>query len=217
MNLAGLSQPWQYVQNYPILFAQNNELAGSLIVSQNVSQTNTKKILPILIEVLAESVAQPIHTLWNRSIETNLTTLGPVIINYNGHGKESRLSSGFQSLILVAFVGYYRCNYDIHNWELIIQMLQENYTDIEPITRSLLIDDAFYLVKNGHLNYSILIGLIKCWYSYEIEYLPWLTLLNNLDTFYQQAYDLSIFSEFKVSPNAQIKILEFVLRLLLLL
>lgn len=100
--------------------------------------------------------------------------------------------------------GYFRTNYDVHNWQLIINLLKENYTDTDPITRALLIDDAFDMAKNGHLNYSILINLVNCW-TQETQYLPWSALLDNLDFIYQYTSDLVIFKRVKVKHNFELQ------------
>lgn len=72
------------------------------------------------------------------------------------------------------------------------------------ITRSVIIDDAFNLAQNGHLNYSILIDLVDCWRSQETEYLPWKILLDNLNTIYQYAADLPVFKDMKVGRACRV-------------
>ncbi|XP_063609327.1 LOW QUALITY PROTEIN: aminopeptidase N-like [Penaeus indicus] len=68
--------------------------------------------------------------------------------------------------------GYYRVNYDDHNWNLIIQQLKKDHRVISPINRAQIIDDAMNFAKAGRLSYDIAIGV----YAYlrnEEEYLPW--------------------------------------------
>ncbi|XP_037798461.1 aminopeptidase N-like [Penaeus monodon] len=75
--------------------------------------------------------------------------------------------------------GYYRVNYDDHNWNLIIQQLKKDHRVICPINRAQIIDDAMNLAKAGHLSYKIAIGV----YAYlrnEGEYLPWVTGVETL-------------------------------------
>ncbi|XP_037798468.1 aminopeptidase N-like [Penaeus monodon] len=75
--------------------------------------------------------------------------------------------------------GYYRVNYDDHNWNLIIQQLKKDHRVISPINRAQIINDAMNVAKAGRLNYDIAIGV----YAYlrnEEEYLPWATGVSEL-------------------------------------
>ncbi|XP_047472757.1 aminopeptidase N-like isoform X1 [Penaeus chinensis] len=81
--------------------------------------------------------------------------------------------------------GYYRVNYDEHNWGLLIQQLKDDHEVIHVINRAQIIDDAMNLARNecilptGHLNYTIAFDV----YSYlgkETAFPPWLTAINNL-------------------------------------
>lgn len=68
-----------------------------------------------------------------------------------------------ESWILVNFEsnGYYRVNYDQHNWELLAKQLLLNHTVIPTITRAQLIDDAFTLGHSKIISYEIAAGLIE--------------------------------------------------------
>ncbi|XP_037773440.1 aminopeptidase N-like [Penaeus monodon] len=75
--------------------------------------------------------------------------------------------------------GYYRVNYDDHNWNLIIQQLKKDHRVINPINRAQIIDDAMSVAKAGRLSYDIAIDV----YAYlrnEEEYLPWATGVSEL-------------------------------------
>ncbi|XP_063593106.1 aminopeptidase N-like [Penaeus indicus] len=75
--------------------------------------------------------------------------------------------------------GYYRVNYDDHNWNLIIQQLKKDHQVICPVNRGQIINDAMNLARAGHLSYKIAIDA----YAYlrkEDEYLPWTTGVNQL-------------------------------------
>ncbi|XP_047472166.1 aminopeptidase N-like [Penaeus chinensis] len=75
--------------------------------------------------------------------------------------------------------GYYRVNYEAHNWNLIIQQLKKDHRVICPMNRAQIIDDAMNVAKAGRLSYDIAIGV----YAYlrnEEEYLPWATGVSEL-------------------------------------
>ncbi|ROT72062.1 putative aminopeptidase N [Penaeus vannamei] len=75
--------------------------------------------------------------------------------------------------------GYYRVNYDDHNWNLLIQQLKDDHELINVVNRGQIIDDAMNLAKAGRLSYETALGL----YAYlwkEIEYLPWSVAVGEL-------------------------------------
>merc|ERR1712212_421769 len=76
--------------------------------------------------------------------------------------------------------GYYRVNYDDHNWNLLIQQLKTDHEVISTVNRAQIIDDAMNLVKAGHLSYETALGV----YDYlgkEAEYLPWSVSVRSLN------------------------------------
>lgn len=81
------------------------------------------------------------------------------------------------------FAGYYRVNYDTDNWNLIIKELQEKNTNIPPLNRAQLLDDALNLARAGKLPYSLALDL-TLYLEQEKDYIPWaaaLTALSFLD------------------------------------
>ncbi|KAK3853242.1 hypothetical protein Pcinc_040203 [Petrolisthes cinctipes] len=75
--------------------------------------------------------------------------------------------------------GYYRVNYDLHNWHLLTSQLLSQHTAIATINRAQIIDDAMDLARAGLLTYDVALGV----YSYlgnETEYVPWKAAVNNL-------------------------------------
>jgi hypothetical protein len=75
--------------------------------------------------------------------------------------------------------GFYRVNYDLQNWNLIVSQLLDDHKKIEVINRAALLDDAFSLARANVLDYSIPFKLTM-YLSKEREYLPWKTALNSL-------------------------------------
>ncbi|XP_077867257.1 aminopeptidase N-like [Saccoglossus kowalevskii] len=74
---------------------------------------------------------------------------------------------------------YYRVNYDMDNWNLIIDQLKTNHEDISVSQRAALIDDAFNLAKSGELSQIIGFRLTE-YLRNETEYLPWRTAMRVL-------------------------------------
>ncbi|XP_055381350.1 uncharacterized protein LOC129611947 [Condylostylus longicornis] len=75
--------------------------------------------------------------------------------------------------------GYYRVNYNIENWRLIINALKFNHTQIHVANRAQLIDDAFHLAKVGELDYEIVFSLIE-YLPNERDYAPWKAFHSNM-------------------------------------
>jgi len=75
--------------------------------------------------------------------------------------------------------GYYRVNYDNDNWNLIIKGLRENHTNIPPLNRAQLLDDALNLARAGKLTYSVALDL-TVYLEHDTDYIPWAAALNAL-------------------------------------
>lgn len=64
-------------------------------------------------------------------------------------------------VVNIESTGYYRVNYDLHNWELLARQLAVNHTVIPPMTRSQLIDDAFVFAHSRMLPYDVAFKMIN--------------------------------------------------------
>ncbi|XP_015517541.2 uncharacterized protein LOC107222622 [Neodiprion lecontei] len=74
--------------------------------------------------------------------------------------------------------GFYRVNYDEQNWNLISEyLLTSNFTNISPINRAQLIDDAFNLARAGYLSYNIALSLTR-YLRQETDHVPWTAAFN---------------------------------------
>lgn len=69
-------------------------------------------------------------------------------------------------------VGFYRVNYDLHNWQQLIKQLNESNTDIHVLNRAQLIDDSFNLARAGMLPYSVPLNL-STYLTKEDDEIPW--------------------------------------------
>ena len=88
----------------------------------------------------------------------------------------------------ITWTGYYRVNYDAHNWKLIAQQLMTNHTVISVINRAQIMNDALNLARAGLLHYETPLNLTK-YLEREVEFLPWestLTALSYLNSMMQR-------------------------------
>uniref|UniRef100_A0A1B0CGD8 Putative puromycin-sensitive aminopeptidase n=1 Tax=Lutzomyia longipalpis TaxID=7200 RepID=A0A1B0CGD8_LUTLO len=76
--------------------------------------------------------------------------------------------------------GYYRVNYDTHNWKLLANDLYKGspYT-IGLINRAQIIDDSFNLAYSDIIQFTIALDIIK-YVKYEREYAVWVTAYRHL-------------------------------------
>lgn len=84
-------------------------------------------------------------------------------------------------MVNLQVTGYYRVNYDIINWKLIIKHLNDErrYQEISQSNRAQLIDDAMNLARADLLDYTIALDVTK-YLSHERDYVPWKTAISNL-------------------------------------
>ncbi|XP_050068504.1 aminopeptidase N-like [Anopheles maculipalpis] len=80
--------------------------------------------------------------------------------------------------------GYYRVNYDAHNWELLIEALHANPEQIHHRNRAQLVNDAYNLARAEQIDIAVPLRLMQ-YLRKETEYAPWtaagsaLTFFNN--------------------------------------
>ncbi|KAG2460009.1 TRHDE protein, partial [Polypterus senegalus] len=92
--------------------------------------------------------------------------------------------------------GYFRVNYDLRNWRLLIEQLMSNHEVISVGNRAGLIDDVFNLARAGYLPQNIPLELIR-YLSQEKEFLPWHAasrVLYHLDKLLDRTEEYNLFS-----------------------
>jgi aminopeptidase N len=75
--------------------------------------------------------------------------------------------------------GYYRVNYDLENWRLLIKQLNEDHMKIHVVNRAQIIDDALNLARSGLLSYDVALG-VTSYLEKEVEYIPWAAALSGM-------------------------------------
>ncbi|XP_051974431.1 thyrotropin-releasing hormone-degrading ectoenzyme-like [Xyrauchen texanus] len=100
--------------------------------------------------------------------------------------------------------GYFRVNYDLHNWRLLIQQLMTNPTIISVGNRAGLIDDVFNLARAGYLPQKVPLQIIS-YLSQESDFLPWHAAsraLYQLDKLLDRTEDHNLFSDYVLKQVA---------------
>uniref|UniRef100_A0A3Q3AEZ6 Thyrotropin releasing hormone degrading enzyme n=1 Tax=Kryptolebias marmoratus TaxID=37003 RepID=A0A3Q3AEZ6_KRYMA len=100
--------------------------------------------------------------------------------------------------------GYFRVNYDLHNWKLLMQQLHTNPQIISVGNRAGLIDDAFNLARAGYLPQGIPLQLIG-YLPEETSFLPWHAAsraLYQLDKLLDRTDEYRLFSDYVLKQVA---------------
>jgi aminopeptidase N len=75
--------------------------------------------------------------------------------------------------------GFYRVNYDNHNWNLIITGLKQNSSQFPLVSRAQLIDDSFSLARSGDIGVRVPLDL-SSYLCHELNYIPFSTFSTNI-------------------------------------
>ncbi|XP_077355556.1 thyrotropin-releasing hormone-degrading ectoenzyme-like isoform X1 [Festucalex cinctus] len=100
--------------------------------------------------------------------------------------------------------GYFRVNYDLQNWKLLIQQLHSNPQVISVGNRAGLIDDAFNLARAGYLPQGVPLQLMG-YLPEEASFLPWHAAsraLYQLDKLLDRTDDYNLFSDYVLKQVA---------------
>ena len=155
-----------------------------------------------------ENFKDTYNKIWMSNTEKTKTIKGlpardvPVIFNIqqSGNFNNSRLFGIFNGN-LTDISGYFRVNYDVKNWKLIIQQLERDHTQIHVINRAQLIDDALNLARVGLLDYKLALG-VTSYLKRETEYIPWKAALGNLSYLRNMLSRSSAYGDFKVRKKS---------------
>jgi len=92
---------------------------------------------------------------------------------------DANLSNDSFILANLDLAGFYRVNYDHHNWLKIIQQLTANKSQISTTMRGQLINDAFALARSTLLS-PILPIQLSAFLVNDTDYLPWKMFLDQI-------------------------------------
>uniref|UniRef100_A0A8C1PCZ0 Aminopeptidase n=2 Tax=Cyprinus carpio TaxID=7962 RepID=A0A8C1PCZ0_CYPCA len=199
INITQVMDRWTLQMGYPVVtISKNDSLDNSVTISQEhfIYDTDAKIQNPELFNKsfkwqipLTLAVGNSSHI----STETIIWVSNKTETHRVGHvdGETWLLGNINQT-------GYFRVNYDLHNWRLLIQQLMSNPTIISVGNRAGLIDDVFNLARAGYLPQNVPLQMIS-YLSQETEFLPWHAAsraLYQLDKLLDRTEDHSLFSDY---------------------
>nr|XP_019964347.1 PREDICTED: aminopeptidase N-like [Paralichthys olivaceus] len=136
------------------------------------------------------------HFLFNDSSESSLWWYVPIRVMSNTsessliwleNNKTERIDqfiskNGEWILANVNCTGYYRVNYNLENWDVLLSQMEEDPERIPLMNRGQLIDDAFNLARAKLVDVTLPLNLTR-FLRNETEYLPWESAMTNLRYF----------------------------------
>lgn len=112
-------------------------------------------------------------------------------------GLHQTYTTFYHMVFFFTVAGYYRVNYDVKNWKMIIDQLERDHLQIHVINRAQLIDDALNLARVGLLDYELALG-VTSYLKNEKEYIPWAAALSNLKYLRNMLQRSAAYGDFKV-------------------
>lgn len=172
-------QPWIGSTDYPIIQV-NRDYAKQLISLESNDAIGLQ--IPITISTASEpNFNKTSPEFWLKSTQEIL----------------AQISSDDWILVNNKATGYYRVNYDTKNWQLLIEQLQSpKFTQIHPLNRAQLLDDAYYFTKIGRLSYNELFELLS-YLKREDDFIVWSTARKVLRDFERSLRCSSIHGNFE--------------------
>ncbi|XP_056133553.1 thyrotropin-releasing hormone-degrading ectoenzyme-like [Lampris incognitus] len=202
IDIGKMMDRWTLQMGYPVITISKNdsaELPSSYITvtqehflygQETVRNSSSQWLVPLTVALGNVSSISSEKILWiNNKSETHSV----------GHMEDDIWLLGN-----INQTGYFRVNYDLQNWKLLIQQLHNNPEIISVGNRAGLIDDAFNLARAGRLPQSIPLQIIG-YLPQEHSFLPWHAAsraLYHLDKLLDRTEDYSLFSDYVLKQVA---------------
>ncbi|XP_052630569.1 thyrotropin-releasing hormone-degrading ectoenzyme isoform X2 [Harpia harpyja] len=199
VNIREVMDQWTLQMGYPVITILGNETTDNVIViSQErfVYDSDAKPKDP----ALGDS-----SYLWQIPLTIAVGNTSHIsseaiiwVSNKSEHHRIPALEEASWLLGNINQTGYFRVNYDIRNWRLLINQLTRNHEVISVSNRAGLIDDAFNLARAGYLPQNIPLEIIR-YLSEEKDFLPWHAAsraLYPLDKLLDRTESYNIFNEY---------------------
>uniref|UniRef100_A0A182QV74 Aminopeptidase n=1 Tax=Anopheles farauti TaxID=69004 RepID=A0A182QV74_9DIPT len=190
-----LMDSWTTEPGYPVLNVRRNYDDGSVILSQERFYADKRT---------------PTEHVWY--IPYSFATGSKPSFDDLAHfrwlaTKAERVETGVAADDWIIFnkqqTGYYRVNYDAHNWAKIAAALRTDVSAIHRFNRAQLINDAFNLARANRLDMAQALDLLR-YLSGEQEYVPWAAANGVLNYFFNKLRGTASYHDFIVYVDALI-------------
>nr|XP_056702487.1 thyrotropin-releasing hormone-degrading ectoenzyme [Euleptes europaea] len=199
VNIQEVMDQWTLQMGYPVISIMGNETADNVI---RISQEHFIYDL----DIKAKDPGLGNHSyLWQIPLTIAVGNTSHIsseaiiwVSNKSEHHRIASLDERSWMLGNINQTGYFRVNYDVRNWKMLIDQLMRNHKVISVSNRAGLIDDAFNLARAGYLPQHIPLEIIR-YLSKEKEFLPWHAAsqaLYPLDKLLDRTENYNIFNEY---------------------
>ncbi|XP_053111820.1 thyrotropin-releasing hormone-degrading ectoenzyme isoform X2 [Hemicordylus capensis] len=199
VNIQEVMDQWTLQMGYPVITIMGNETTDNVV---GISQEHFIYDLDVKIK---DHGLENNSYLWQIPLTIAVGNTSHIsseaiiwVSNKSEHHRIASLDEGSWLLGNINQTGYFRVNYDIRNWRLLIDQLMRNHKVISVSNRASLIDDAFNLARAGYLPQNIPLETIR-YLSKEKEFLPWHAAsraLYPLDKLLDRTENYNIFNEY---------------------
>ncbi|XP_053408166.1 aminopeptidase Ey-like isoform X2 [Mercenaria mercenaria] len=176
-DVTAVMDTWVLEENYPVV-------KMSLIDDHTIQLTQSAFLETAEQRKDRSHVTWKIPFVYTTDIERNFNkTYADItwISNKTAYIKVSDTSLRNASWIIgnIQQYGFYRVNYDEHNWNALLDQLIANHTIIHVINRAQIINDAWNLARAGLLDIQIALKTLD-YLDKELDFVPWKAALREL-------------------------------------
>lgn len=169
INVEALMSTWELQAGFPVLTVSRN-FGGQIEITQERFFYDRNRISENLWSI-------PINfaTASNPDFSSTLASdfwVATRTYSLQESSKSKMYTQGDWIIVNVQQAYYYRVNYDLGLWNLIINQLNSEYNVIHVRNRAQMIDDAFHLARGERIHYGIIFGLMNYMWQ-ETDYFPW--------------------------------------------
>ncbi|XP_048865236.1 thyrotropin-releasing hormone-degrading ectoenzyme-like [Brienomyrus brachyistius] len=207
INIKEVMDGWTLQMGYPVVTISRNEsLDHSVTISQEhfLYHTDAKRGD---MKLLNTSFQWQIPLTLSVGNSTHVSSESVIWVSDRSElHRISLLREGTWLLGNINQTGYFRVNYDLQNWKLLLEQLMRNPEIISVGNRAGLIDDVFNLARAGYLPQNIPMEII-CYLPQEREFLPWHAAsrcLYQLDKLLDRTDEYSVFSDYVLKQVASV-------------
>ncbi|XP_052805071.1 endoplasmic reticulum aminopeptidase 1-like isoform X2 [Mya arenaria] len=186
-DISGLMKTWTEQMGYPLITIERR--ANTLTLSQ------TRFLL--IPEISDSSNVTSIRSQWQIPFCYNTQQKANNKFLMKEKSKKILVSSGVTWIKgNCGLNGYYRVNYDIDSWQVIISQLHLDHKVFTERDRAGLLDDGFMLARAGLLDYSVPLNM-SLYLIKEASYLPWNTFIDNVNYLWDRLESQTVFTKLK--------------------
>ncbi|RVE71361.1 hypothetical protein OJAV_G00051250, partial [Oryzias javanicus] len=160
-------KPWTEQQGYPVI--NINTTSGEIVQKHFLFNGSVTSSYWWYIPIRFMRGDSEPSSIW-------LEVPGPV-------KKEEFISTKNWVLANTDCLGFYRVNYNLENWQHLLQQLENNPDRIPLMNRGQLIDDAFNLARANQLHVTVALNFTS-FLRNEREFIPWESAVRNLEYFF---------------------------------